>query len=193
MKNQNLRLVIFFAIVILLSLLINSCSVKKDKSTAKEEVKLEQADKSKIDKSEEINSNIKVSETTTVNNQDQTTTVEETVEPIDTSKPATYTDKSGNKQELNNTKKTTKTTVKNNNTVTDSKKDSIATTQSSKKESEQKDLQNKAAAAKKASNLNVKKDSSISWSWLWVLLALVVYWLCSRYKSKIIAFKNSFF
>lgn len=194
MKNQNYRLIVFFTIVIILSLLIISCSSarKKDKTVVNENTKVELTDKSKTDKSENVNSNVKFSEITTINDKDQTTTVEEIIEPLDPAKEAVFTDAAGKMQVLNNSKKTIKTTIKSNNTKTENIRVTEASVQSNKKESEQKDLQAKEQMKKKASNLHVETEN-MSWSWLWVLCIVLFFWLWSRYKFKIIAFKNSFF
>lgn len=169
-----------------------SASRKKDKTVTDETVKIELTDKSKTDKSENVNSNVKFSEITTINDKDQTTTVEEIIEPLDPAKEAVFTDAAGKMQVLNNSKKTIKTTIKSNNTKTENIRVTEASVQSNKKESEQKDLQAKEQMKKKASNLHVETEN-MSWSWLWVLCIVLFFWLWSRYKFKIIAFKNSFF
>jgi hypothetical protein len=76
-------------------LLVTSCGArKKIHQNNRISYKIESTDKSKLTRSENSESNIKKSQTTTVNNQDQTTTIEETVEPVDPNK-AVFTDSAG--------------------------------------------------------------------------------------------------
>lgn len=172
MKNLALKHLLFL-FVICLSI---SCGArKKDVSKTTESTKIELTDKSKIEKSENVESNVKKSETTTVNNQDQTTTIEETVEPIDPTKEAVFTDKEGKKQSLVNGKKTTKTTIKNNNTKTDIAKEATEALKIDKKESEAKDIKTKAEADKKTVEIAVKREAVSLWNLAWLLIPLGLY------------------
>lgn len=173
------------ATMLVVSLLILFCSCgarQAEKKRTEESSKTELTNFSKIDKSENTESNIKKSESVIINDQDQTTTIEETVEPLDASKSASYTDSTGKKQELNNAKKTIKTTVKNNNTKTESAAKTEASVKIDKKESEAKNSKTKAVAEKKANDLNIKRDAWSLWNLSWLLVPIVVYLGWKRFK-----------
>jgi FtsZ-interacting cell division protein ZipA len=195
MKNiilkEYCKSILTFLAVGLIILLVTSCGArKKDSSKTTESTKIESTDKSKIDKSENSESNIKKSQTTTVNNQDQTTTIEETVEPVDPNKEAVFTDSAGKKQSLVNGKKTTKTTVKNNNTKADTKKESTEATKTDKKESEAKDIKAKAAADKKAVEIAVKREAVSLWNLAWLLIPIGLYLVYKNWSRLTAKFKQ---
>lgn len=183
MKNiilkEYCKSIMVFLVTGVMILLLTACGArKKDLSKTNESNKIEFTDKSKTDKSENSESNIKKSETKTVNNQDQTITIEEIAEPIDPTKEAIFIDKEGKKQSLVNGKKTTKTTVKNNNTKADTKKEYTEVTKTDKKESEAKDIKTKAEADKKTVEIAVNRDavSVFSFWWLWLIIAVALIW-----------------
>lgn len=179
-----------FVIYIVLCLFISCGARKKDSSKTTESTKIESTDKSKTDKSESIETNVKKSETTTINNQDHTTTIEETVEPIDPLKEAVFTDSSGKKQSLINGKKTTKTTVKNNNTKADTKKESTEATKTDIKESEAKDIKAKANSDKKAVDVAVKRDAVSLWNFAWLLIPIGLYLVYKNWSRLTAIFKQ---
>ena len=179
MKNEKLNHILLGVLAVILVLAINSCGARKKNTTKTEQyTTVESTDKSKIDKSENTESNVKKSESITISNQNQTTTIEETVEPIDPTKEAFFTDKEGRKQSLLNGKKTTKTTVSNNNAKSESKKDVAEAIKTKKKESEAKDIKAKTETAKKAATAHVNREAWSVWNWVWLLIpAAVIYYV----------------
>lgn len=156
------------------SMWLMSCGSRKSEKTNKSDSsKTELTDLSKNDKSIVEDSNIKSSEKITINNQDQTTIIEETIEPLDVLKPASFVE-NGKKQELFNSKKTTKTTVKNNNTKMEiaSKKDNK--TNIVQKEKKQNNIKKKAESKKEQSKKKVDREAYSFWNWLWLLIPVVL-------------------
>lgn len=186
-------------VILIFSFFLASCGAKKtDKTTKSEVLKMERTDKSQSEQSEQsetnIDTNVKKSETITVNNQDQTTVVEETVEPVDNTKPSSYIDTNGKKQELHNAKKTTKTTVKKNNSNTNSNSNTEASQKTdikaSKKSNSNANIKVKAAAKKIEADIHVDKKAWSLWSLSWLLVlvpvALGIKWIWNN-KTKIAA------
>ena len=176
MKNEKINHILLGVLAALLVFAINACGARKKNTTKTEQsTTVESIDKSKIDKYENTESNIKKLETVIINNQNQTTTIEETVEPIDPTKEAFFTDKEGRKQSLVNGKKTTKTTVSNNNTKKKNKKKGAETIKTNKKESEAKEIKTKAETVKKAATLHVKREAVSLWNLAWLLIPFSLY------------------
>lgn len=168
-----------------------SCGARKvHKEREKESSNVEIVDKStsevKTDKKEQSESNVKKSEETIVNNNDQTVTKKVTFEPIDNSKPASYKGKDGAVHELNNSKKTIETTTKNNNTKTESK---INLEQSEKKskdsisaEKNNNDVAVKAKSGKSKEVIDVKREGIPSWYIIiFVLILALILWALKKY------------
>jgi FtsZ-interacting cell division protein ZipA len=172
-----------------------SCGARKvEKNRTKESTKTELTDKSKTDKSEvdqtKAETNIKKTELVTVDDQNQITTIEEVLEPLDSSKEAAYTDDSGKKQILNNAKKTTKTIIENNNTKTDvnTKTEGFAKSESqlNKKESTANNIKYNTNSKKAVELIHIKRDAWSPWNWLWLIIPIgVCYWVWDKYKDKI--------
>lgn len=186
MKNQKLRHILLGVFAVLLGLAINSCGARKKEATkTAQSTTVESTDKSKIDKSENTESNVKKSEIIIISNQNQTTTIEETVEPIDPTKEAFFTDKEGRKQSLVNGKKTTKTTVSNNNAKSELKNEVAEAIKTKKKELETKDIKAKAETVKKAATVHVKREAVSLWNLAWLLIPFGLYFLYQKFKEKI--------
>jgi len=179
MINQNLRLVIFFSVVIVLSVLMTSCrSVQKNKteqfgfSEQLEETKTAETAK------EDLNVNKQVE----IEINSHTGIIEETVtyEPIDKDKPAYVVNKQGKKIELNNSKLTEKKTVSNNKTASNEKSNIQI---NAKKEAAKQTQARKKAATKKSNNqLNVERKP-VKWlAFLWFLIPLGLYLLWKNWK-----------
>jgi hypothetical protein len=176
MKNETKNHLLLVVITVLLGFAINSCGARKKVATKTEQsTTVESTDKSKIDKSENTESNVKKSESIIINNQNQTTTIEETVEPIDPTKEAFFTDKEGRKQSLVNGKKTTKTTVSNNNAKSELKNEVAEAIKTNKKESEAKAIKAKAETVKKADTVHVKREAVSLWNLAWLLIPFSLY------------------
>jgi hypothetical protein len=179
---------ILYILMIITTMWFISCSARQaEKKRNEERSKMELTDQSKIDKSENQESNVKKSEVKTENKQEQTTTVKKTVEPIDPTKPASYVDENGNKKELNNSKETTETTTENKKTDTKVKTDSEENTKNAKKESEAKDIKAKEDTAKKAEEIHVKRDAWSLWNLAWLLVPVVIY---LGWKNRLKIFNN---
>jgi len=188
-------------LIIALLILFCSCgAVKKDKTKTEEVIKTEMEDKSKNDKSEiaETNgeTNIKKSQQLTVNDQDQTESVKEVIEPLDPTKEASYIDTSGKKQVLNNAKKTTETKTEKNNKKTESatKTDTFKklANKSIKKESAGNNIKAKATAKTAAEAIHVDRESWSMWNLLWLLIPIGIY-LVWKNKTKIIGYLSGIY
>lgn len=172
-------------LVISLLILVCSCGARKSEKTNKSVIsKIETTDLSRNDKSILENSNIKSSEKITINNQDQTITIEEIIEPLDILKPATYIDVFGKTEQFNNAKKTTKTTVKNNNTKSDQESKKEIGTNSVQKENQQNDVKKAAQTKKNEIKKNIDREAWSIWNFAWLLL-LVPVCLLWKYWGKI--------
>lgn len=164
-----------------------SCgALKKDQTKIEELAKTEESAKTnntlKLDKEMSVESNVKKTENTTVDDQNETVTKETVYEPIDNSKPASVIDPDGKKTDLNNSKKTVKETRQKNNTKTDITKASEETLKSEEKaklEAAAKSEVKKAAAKKKLaeeSNLNREEWSAFNWFWLLIPVGAYSVW-----------------
>lgn len=160
-----------------------SCGARKSETTkTKESIKSEFTDQSKSEQTGQTQAksetNVKKTEVITVDDHNQTTTKKETVEPIDPTKPASYVDENGQKQELNNSKKTTETTTQNNNTKTEVQTKTEASgkteTQSNKKATNTKNIKAKSDSEKLAKAKVVNREAWSVWNWLWVLIPTAV-------------------
>lgn len=158
---------------------LTSCGARKSEKSSKSEVsKTELTDKSNSEQSEvtKTNSdiNIKKSETRSESNQDQTVSIKEVVEPVDPNKPASFTDKDGKKQELNNSKKTIETTLKKNNSKTEIKTDNVASvrviSENNKKAFNKNDVKLNAEAKKDETAKQVDRKEYNPWVWVCLLI-----------------------
>lgn len=184
--------------ILLVLLILTSCGARKaEKKRLKESLSTELVDKSETAKAEEIKviseTNVNRTTETTVNDLDETTTVKETIEPVDKTQKATYKDKYGNLQELNNAKKTTETTTKKNNTKTDiSEKTAVtvkADSTSNKKESSKNDIKANSEANKATEDIKIDRKESIVLNVFFIAITIVIFLiliaLYKKYKSKI--------
>lgn len=173
--------------IIVLVVVLSSCGARKAESyKTKESAKEEFSNQSKSEQTEQSQAkgeiNVKKSEEVTVDNQNQIVTKKETIEPVDSTKPASYIDNEGRKQELNNSKKTTETRTEINNTKTESKAKTEASgkieSQSDKRKAEHKNIKAKSVAEKQAKAKVVNSESWNYWKLLWLLVpAAVLYYV----------------
>ena len=173
--------------IILLVVVISSCGSRKViRIESKEAAKAEFSDQSKSEQTEQSQTkgeiNVKKSEEVTVDNQNQTLTKKETIEPVDPTKPASYTDKDGKKQELNNSKKTTETRTQINNTKIESqaKTETLEKKESktNKKKYENKNIKAKTTNEKLAQENHVDREAWSVFNFLWLLVpAAVLYYV----------------
>jgi len=193
MKRENkIHLAIWiFAII---CGILNSCGARKsEKNRLTEDTKTEFTDTSKLaeigNSETKTESNLKKLETLSISYQDQTTTVKEIWEPLDTSKPSSYTDKYGKKQDFNNAKKTTETTTKNNNTKTDISANTESVNKSEAKAkkaiSVKNDIAKKAAAKKASEDIKIDREAWSVWNWLWLLIPIGLIVLLAKNRMKI--------
>lgn len=173
--------------IIVLVVVLSSCGSRKvTRTESKEAAKAEFSDQSKSEQTEQSQTkgeiNVKKSEEVTVDNQNQILTKKETIEPVDPTKPASYTDKDGKKQELNNSKKTIETRTQMNNTKTETKAKTETSgkteTKAQKKDLKNKDIKAKSATKKLAKKNHVNREAWSVWNWVWLLIpAAVIYYV----------------
>lgn len=179
-----------------LSLLVLLCSCgtrKVQKSVNKESSTTEQTTTEKkdieVEKETQKESNVKKTETITVDDKNQETTKETVYEPIDNTKPSSIIDPDGKETKLNNSKKTTKETTKNNNSKTETKKESSEEIKEKAKEALRlkTESENKAIAeAKRQADINnTDRKSNPLLPLLWLLIPLGGY-LIWKFKYKLI-------
>jgi len=194
MKKDTINHIMLWVIAIILGFAMNSCGARKvDKNRLEEETKTELTDTSKLaeigNSETKTETNVKKSETVAVNDQDQTTTVKEILEPLDASKPASYTDKDGKKQDLNNAKKTTETTTKNNNTKTDISANTESVNKSEAKAkkaiSVKNDIAKKADTKKVSEDIKIDREAWSVWNLLWILIPIGLIVLAVKNRMKI--------
>ena len=173
--------------IIVLVVVLSSCGSRKvTRTESKEAAKAEFSDQSKSEQTEQSQTkgeiNVKKSEEVTVDNQNQTLTKKETIEPVDPTKPASYTDKDGKKQELNNSKKTTETRTQINNTKIESKAKTETLekkeSKTNKKKYENKNIKAKTTNEKLAQENHVDREAWSVFNFLWLLVpAAVLYYV----------------
>lgn len=184
-----LLLGLFFSLI---ALGLISCGARKvDKERKKEFYNIDLVDKSKSYIKGEIKTesetNVKRSEETFINNQDQTVTKKETISPVDNTKPASYKDENGKVQELNNSTKTTETTTKKNNTKTENKVNTDEVKKESKdsifKEKKANDINLKASSKKESELINVEREQFnwLSLWWLYLIIITIVYFIWRKF------------
>ena len=181
MKNQKLNYILLFAIAVAFAL--NSCGARKaEKTRTEDSVKTETSNDAIIAKKEE--SNVKKTETTTVDDKNETTTKETVYEPIDSSKPAVIVDPDGKETRLNNSKKTTREMTQKNNVKTDNLVNTVINTTSEALEKIK--SESKSNSKKTAELIKIDKKVWNVWNLLWLLIPVaVIYWVWKN-KTKII-------
>jgi len=189
------RILVICLLLSFIWFLCSSCGARKAESTKiKESAKAEFSDKSKSEQAEQIESksetNVKKSEHIIISDNNQSQTIIETVEPIDPTKPATYKDKNGNIQELNNAKATIQTIIQKNNTKTDAqaKTESLVKSENktNKKGSENKDIKAKVAAKNIAETKHVDREAWSIWNIFWLLIPAALLYFVWRNRVSII-------
>ena len=171
MKNQKIIRFSTLVISIAIGITTYSCSSKKKiKEVNKEEIKIENSQKS--EKSEKSETNIKVDIVTKVDDKTKTVSVKKTYSPIDATKPASVTDPQGNKHDLNNASIIEETITELKDLIT---KHSDNSQQFRKKESEAK-AKSKGKASVKiiARKEDLDKSGFNFWNWLWVLAIIII-------------------
>ena len=172
---------ILFCVLMVLPFL-GCSSRKKTLEENKEEIKIDNSSNS--ENSSNSNSNIKVNNVTVVDDKNQTVTVKKTYSPVDATKPASVTDPSGKKHDLNNADYTEETTTQKNDTKIRNSSNSENSSNSSAKSK----ASGKAKITCKKENSNLDLDSSGmsfgSWFWigLFIIIVLLIIYLNHRFK-----------
>jgi len=195
MKIPNLKVWQIVICLLITMILISSCGARKAESAKiKESVKAEFSDKSKSEQSEQSQNqseiNIKKTEVVSVDDQNQTISKKEIIEPIDPTRPASYIDENGKKQELNNSKKTTETTTQKNNTKTKAEAKTEASgkaeSQTNKKGSKNKDIKAKSDSEKLAKVKVIDREDWSAWNLLWLLIPVALLYFVWRNRVSIV-------
>jgi hypothetical protein len=185
---------ILWALILLTSFLLMSCGARKaESSKTKEAAKAEFSDQSKSEQAEQSQTkgetNVKKSEQIIISDNNQSQTIIETVQPVDPTKLATYKDKNGKLQELNNAKVITQTTTQKNNTKTGVETKTEASgkseSQSNKKGSENKDIKAKSGSEKLAKEKVVNREAWSIFNFLWLLVPAAVLYYVWKNRVKI--------
>jgi len=185
MKNQKLNYLLLFAIAVAFAL--NSCGARKaEKTRTEDSVKTETSNDAVIAKKEE--SNVKKTETTTVDDKNETTTKETVLEPIDSTKPATIIDPDGKETKLNNSKKTIRETTRKNNVKTDNLVNTVIN--STAEVLEKIKSESKSNSKKTAELIKIDKKVWNVYNLLWLLIPIGLIWLIWKNKGKIIGWFN---
>lgn len=187
MKNQKLNHLLLWILAIAIGFALNSCGARKAEKTRTEELlKTETSNKSVVEKKEE--SNVKKTETTTVDDKNETVTKETVYEPVDNTKPASVTDPDGKETKLNNSKKTTRETTKKNNTKTDNLVNTVIN--SASEVLEKITTEGKSNSKKTAELIKIDKKVWNVWNLVWLIIPLgIIYWVW-RNKTKIVGWFN---
>ena len=171
MKNQKIIHVLIWVIAILCGIANSSCSSKKKiKEVNKEEIKIENSQKSEI--LDNTQTNKKVDVVTKVDDKTKTVTTKKTMLPIDNTKPASFTDPDGKKHDLNNASFTEETITEEVNKKTEQSDNSE---QFHKKAIVAKAKAKEIAAVEiLAKKEDLDKSGFNFWSWLWVAGIIII-------------------
>lgn len=182
MKNDKLKHLFFWILVLAIAFLLNSCGARKSEVLKKQE---DSKTETIINSSNSNNSILDAKETESVKAVSNTTTEQQnkqeaeefTVEPIDSAKPSIYIASNGQKYVLQNAK--LHYTKKQQNTKTNSSNSSNSDKFYSKEATEKKqsltNLQAKEKSEKKVNQKNktTAKEAFSSWNYLLFLLPLM--------------------
>ena len=171
MKKETRNHLLFWVVVLGLSIAMNSCSSKnKTTEVHKEEIKIENFQES--ENSEKTETNVKVDVVTKVDDKTKTVSVKKTYVPIDANKPASVTDPQGKKHDLNNATLTEETTTEETNKKTENSENSE---KFHKKESNAKEkAKEKAAIEVLARKADLDKSGFNFLSRLWLIGIVII-------------------
>ena len=172
------KALIFWFSFLFILLWMTSCSVRKvDKNTVKKESEVNASISEKRDLIVKDTSNLKVKAQTIYS--DETIVEKRTFTPIDPTKPSSFIDDHGQKQDLKNTSMTEESTRSKTN-----KTSQINSNASNGKTLEDKGKKNIVIDAKaKADNLS-KNTQRTSFNWFWLLLLLIPVGVYVLWKNK---------
>lgn len=171
MKKETINHILFWVVVLGLSIAMNSCSTKKKITEVnKEVIVVENSQES--ENSEKSETNVKVDVVTKVDDKTKTVSVKKTYSPIDANKPASVTDPEGKKHDLNNASLTEETTTEEANKKTEHSDNSE---DFRKKESAAKaKAKEKAAIEILARKEDLDKSGFNFWTWFWVIGIVII-------------------
>lgn len=195
MKNNTIKHVLFWVLVISIALLLNSCGARKS-----EVLKKQEASKTEKTEFEEKNTNTSISatDTKTETKQESTkviseneTVIEETTDtPIDGSAISEIIHPDGTKTIFKNViRKTKKTRSKNNQNSVSSVNQIYNASSESKINQVQQEKKQSNSVEKKSSIQKeklVQKEAWSVWNLIWLIAsALLLYYLFKKYRSRI--------
>ncbi len=175
------------ALLLSLLFLVYSCGARKaEKTKTTEAAQTESKVEAVIAKTEDTN--VKKTETTTVDDKNETTTKETTYEPIDNTKPASIVDSDGQKINLQNIKKTYRETTRKNNTKKDNFIETAINSTSEVLENIKKET--KSNSKRTAELIKIDKKVWNVYNLLWLLIPIALIWWIWNNKAKIIGWFN---
>ena len=171
MKKETRNHLLFWVVVLGLSIAMNSCSSKKKTTEVnKEEIKIENFQES--ENSEKTETNVKVDVVTKVDDKTKTVSVKKTYAPIDATKPASVTDPEGKKHDLNNASLIEETITELKALI---KLHSDNSEEFRKKESAAKaKAKGKATIEILARKEDLDKSGFNFWGWLWMIGIVII-------------------
>lgn len=171
MKKETRNHLLFWVVVLGLSIAMNSCSSKKKTTEVnKEEIKIENFQES--ENSEKTETNVKVAIVTKVDDKTKTVSTTKTWKPIDPTKPSSKTEPDGKKTEFNNSSYEEKTTTELKDQKTEHSDNSE---DFRKKESAAKaKAKEKAAIEILARKADLDKSGFNFWGWLWMIGIVII-------------------
>lgn len=170
-KAQKRNHILLWVIAILLGLTMNSCGAKKQSHESTIET-FEGKEVDKKEQSTEVQTNVKVAETTTVDDKTETVSKKKIWSPVDPAKPASFTDGDGKKKELNNSTYSEETTTEKKNTRKQQEHKADISQQAKAKTKTA--AKGKAKAVKAIVKDSLDKKGSPSWSWFWLLFLVFI-------------------
>jgi len=174
-NNMNNKLIIMS---LLFAIFATSCSARKvQKSETKEDLTITEVatKKETTEQTKETETNVKVTTTSEINTENNLFTETTTIEPIDNSKPASTTDRKGNKVDLTNAKHTTtkitdlsKSNEKVNTLYEENKKELEAV------KKELNEANSRITKLERKIDIKNTEIDGIKW-WWWLILIVILY------------------
>lgn len=173
MKNNLKKFLssIFISIILICICvtIFSSCGARKTEKN-KTETLVKNQSSSTIDLVKKEESNIKIEETTAVDDQNQTTIKKIIFTPLDPTKPASITTYDGKKIYINNAKYQTEETTQKNNTKTQNTNKTNSHHKSKSAQLSKKKSKGKAKIAAKASQSS--REAYSIWNLLWLIIPI---------------------
>lgn len=168
---------LFFALIALGFISCGARHVQKQQS--KEETRTDKSDNSITEK--KIDTNVKTTVETKVDDKNETVTLETIYEPSDNTKESFVIEKDGTKVILNNAKKIVRNTAQKNNTITNTNK--YVDSARKEIEKEQKAIEQSSESTKENRSKKGERQQFSLYHLLWIIIpAGLIYYLYRRYK-----------